>query len=160
MIKLPTPETDAVAAYEGNWDTKALRMTVHARKLERELKELRQWKKEMLFVESQWDEQMVGRLLGLQLGDYIKANIEPKLRQLIHERDEAVGKERQSKSLISIYTIGCVCFLIILTAIFMLVFQLAEQRDDLKQKAVERGCAEFVVKSDGSTTWQWKEEKK
>jgi uncharacterized protein (UPF0335 family) len=35
-MKKPTPDTDAVAAYEGNWDTKALRMTVHARKLERE----------------------------------------------------------------------------------------------------------------------------
>ena len=31
-----TPETDSVAEYEGNWDTKALRMTDHARKLERE----------------------------------------------------------------------------------------------------------------------------
>ena len=57
----------------------------------------------------------------------------------------------------TISTIGCVCFLIILTAIFMLVFQLAEQRDELKQQAIERGCAEWVVKSDGSTTWQWKE---
>lgn len=36
MSKRPTPETDAVRAYEGNWDTKALRMTAHARKLERE----------------------------------------------------------------------------------------------------------------------------
>lgn len=35
-----TPETDAVAAHEGNWDTKALRMTAHARKLERERNEL------------------------------------------------------------------------------------------------------------------------
>jgi predicted nucleic acid-binding Zn-ribbon protein len=31
-----TPETDAVAAIEGNWDTKALRMTNHACKMERE----------------------------------------------------------------------------------------------------------------------------
>lgn len=31
-----TPETDAVASIEGNWDTKALRMTAHSRKLERE----------------------------------------------------------------------------------------------------------------------------
>ena len=41
-MKKPTPETDAVAAHEGNWDTKALRMTVHARKLERERDELRE----------------------------------------------------------------------------------------------------------------------
>lgn len=40
-MKRPTPDTDAVAAYEGNWDTKALRMTVHARKLERERDEAR-----------------------------------------------------------------------------------------------------------------------
>ena len=31
-----TPETDAVAVIEGNWDTKALRMGDFARKLERE----------------------------------------------------------------------------------------------------------------------------
>ncbi len=60
----------------------------------------------------------------------------------------------------TINAIGCVCFLLILTAIFMLVFQLAEQRDDLKQQAVEHGCAEWVVNSDGATTWQWKEESK
>ena len=36
-----TPETDLVAAYDGNWDTKALRMTNHARKLERERDEAR-----------------------------------------------------------------------------------------------------------------------
>lgn len=32
-----TPNTDDVAAIEGSWDTKALRMTHYARKLEREL---------------------------------------------------------------------------------------------------------------------------
>lgn len=37
------------------------------------------------------------------------------------------------------------------------IFLVTRQRDDLKQQAVERGCAEWVVKSDGSTTWQWKE---
>jgi hypothetical protein len=36
-----TPETDAVERHEGNWDTKALRMTNHARKLEIERDELR-----------------------------------------------------------------------------------------------------------------------
>jgi uncharacterized coiled-coil DUF342 family protein len=41
-MKKPTPETDAVAAYEGNWDTKALRMTAHSRKLERERDEARE----------------------------------------------------------------------------------------------------------------------
>lgn len=32
-----TPRTDKVATYEGNWDTKALRMTNFARRLETEL---------------------------------------------------------------------------------------------------------------------------
>lgn len=46
MSKRTTPETDAVRAYEGNWDTKALRMTAHARKLERERDEARaEWGK-------------------------------------------------------------------------------------------------------------------
>ena len=36
-----TPETDAVERHEGNWDTKALRMTAHARRLEIERDELR-----------------------------------------------------------------------------------------------------------------------
>lgn len=42
MNNRPTPETDATAAHEGNWDTKALRMTAHARKLERERDEARE----------------------------------------------------------------------------------------------------------------------
>lgn len=42
MSKRLTPDTDAVAAYEGNWDTKALRMTAHSRKLERERDEARE----------------------------------------------------------------------------------------------------------------------
>jgi len=32
-----TPRTDQCASYEGSWDTKALRMTAHAKQLEREL---------------------------------------------------------------------------------------------------------------------------
>lgn len=41
MSERATPETDAVATIEGNWDTKALRMGHHARKLERERDEAR-----------------------------------------------------------------------------------------------------------------------
>ena len=32
-----TPRTDLCASHEGNWDTKALRMTAHSESLEREL---------------------------------------------------------------------------------------------------------------------------
>ena len=56
--------------------------------------------------------------------------------------------------------LGCVCFLFILVAAFTTLSLVASQRDELKQQAIERGCAEWVVKSDGSTTWQWKEETK
>jgi hypothetical protein len=37
-----TPKTDLIATYEGNWDTKALRMEDHARQLERELADIRE----------------------------------------------------------------------------------------------------------------------
>ena len=30
---------------------------------------------------------------------------------------------------------------------------------EIKRQAIERGHAEYVVDSDGKTTWQWKEEK-
>ena len=55
----------------------------------------------------------------------------------------------------AISAIMCVCFILLLVAAFMV----AEQRDELKQQAVERGFAEWVVKPNGSTTWQWKEAK-
>jgi hypothetical protein len=64
------------------------------------------------------------------------------------------GREMSEKT---INAIGCVCFLVILVAAFTTLSLVASQRDELKQQAVERGCAEWVVKSDGSTTWQWKE---
>lgn len=37
-----TPQTDAIAEIDGNWDTKALRMGAWARKLEHALRELRE----------------------------------------------------------------------------------------------------------------------
>jgi hypothetical protein len=46
-----TPETDAVAALEGNWDTKALRMGAFARKLERKLEATRSQLERLLKVE-------------------------------------------------------------------------------------------------------------
>lgn len=33
----------------------------------------------------------------------------------------------------------------------------ANQRDKMKQEAVERGYAEWVVDSKGETKWRWKE---
>ena len=83
MSDRPTPETDA--AYQGlNFG-----MVVVSRKLERErdeareqVRQLQAWKDEMLFVESQWDLQAVGRELGLPLGSSIRSGILPAILKL------------------------------------------------------------------------------
>lgn len=47
--------------------------------------------------------------------------------------------------------------------IFVAIFNIATtccleyKYNKIKEQAVERGYAEWVVKFDGSTTWQWKE---
>ncbi len=51
--------------------------------------DLAAWKESALTVESRWDCQAVGKLLELPLGSDIRAQIEPKIRELIRERDEA-----------------------------------------------------------------------
>jgi hypothetical protein len=90
MNDRPTPETDAfIVQNTTNEGPTGVKWRSHAERLERERDEALQWKKEMLLVDSQWDEQAVGRLLGLKLGESIKANIEPSLRELLRERDEA-----------------------------------------------------------------------
>jgi hypothetical protein len=44
-------------------------------------------------------------------------------------------------------------FLLILAA----VFAVADQRDALKQEAVDRGFAEWVIKGENETEFKWKE---
>lgn len=51
-------------------------------RLEAEVKQLKSWKEEMLYVESTWDCQAVGHLLGLTLGDNIRANIQSSIEAL------------------------------------------------------------------------------
>jgi hypothetical protein len=46
--------------------------------------------------------------------------------------------------------------LIAIFAIFMAMFG-ADEVASLRKQAVERGHAEYVVDSDGKTTWQWKD---
>ena len=46
--------------------------------------------------------------------------------------------------------------LIAVFAIFMAMFG-ADEVASLRKQAIERGHAEYVVGSDGKTTWQWKE---
>jgi len=36
---------------------------------------------------------------------------------------------------------------------------IVRQKENIRKQAIERGHAEYVVDSDGETTWQWKEEK-
>lgn len=43
---------------------------------------LQQWKAEALLVESEWNEQAVGKLLGIKPGHSVRAGIEPAVRQL------------------------------------------------------------------------------
>jgi hypothetical protein len=37
--------------------------------------------------------------------------------------------------------------------------KLNDRYESIRKQAIERGHAEYVVDSDGETTWQWKEEK-
>ena len=49
---------------------------------EREIAELKNWKKEVIAVENEWDEQLIGKTLNIQLGNSIRANILPKINEL------------------------------------------------------------------------------
>jgi hypothetical protein len=42
----------------------------------------------------------------------------------------------------------------------VLAFLVAQQRDELKSEAVKRGVAEWIVDTEGKTTWKWKESAK
>lgn len=44
---------------------------------------LRAWKHEQLQVESQWDVQAIGKLLGLKLGDHVRPAIQPAIERLV-----------------------------------------------------------------------------
>ena len=46
---------------------------------------------------------------------------------------------------------------VLLALTVVVLFIVTHQRDTFQQEAVERGHAEYVVDSDGETTWQWKE---
>jgi len=95
MSNQPTPETDALAVVcyaeggiDGSLGFRALPLN-DARKLERERDELARWKREQMFVESQWDAQAVAKELGMPAGADIRKNILPAIQKLKRERDEA-----------------------------------------------------------------------
>jgi hypothetical protein len=45
----------------------------------------------------------------------------------------------------------------VIIALLICAFNVAGQRDDLKQEAVDRGFAEWVVKGQNKTEFKWKE---
>lgn len=90
-----TPKTDAERKrvyddeknYPESYDV-AVAAWEFAERLEKELKEvesLRKWKTEMINLESGWDIQAVGKLLGISLGMSIRANIQSKIEELLSE---------------------------------------------------------------------------
>jgi hypothetical protein len=52
-----------------------------------ERNDLASWKRQMLMVDSEWNPQTVGELLGVTLGQSIRLHIEPKIRELIAQRN-------------------------------------------------------------------------
>jgi hypothetical protein len=44
----------------------------------------------------------------------------------------------------------------IIVLLILCLFLVADQRDTLKEEAVQHGYAEWVVDTKGETTWQWK----
>lgn len=56
-----------------------------------EVAALVRWKREQLECEGQWDIQAIGSLLNMKMGDHIREHIEPKIRELIKERDSWKG---------------------------------------------------------------------
>jgi hypothetical protein len=57
--------------------------------------ELKAWQESAFAVEEEWDAQSIGTLLGMHLGQSIRANIEPKIRELIEQRDRLAVAMRQ-----------------------------------------------------------------
>lgn len=74
--------------------------------LERERDELARWKKEALLVESRWDCQKVGKLLGLRLGEDIRPNIELKIRELLDARHQV--ETRLNDALAELHRFQCI----------------------------------------------------
>jgi len=92
-----SPPVDAVISV-GHWKARSERIitcvnacagipdpTEHLANLNKELAELREWKRQQLEVERQWDCQKVGKLLGVPAGAHVRPHIEPKIAKLCEE---------------------------------------------------------------------------
>jgi hypothetical protein len=54
------------------------------------------------------------------------------------------------------HTNGDWAVIAVIVLLILSLFLVADQRDTLKEEAVQHGCAEWVVDTKGETTWQWK----
>ena len=83
--EIPTPMTDEIyIAYGQHNQIGMVNMTALSRRLEKEatvmsaeLVELREWKRQQVFVDSKWDAQAVGKVMNLTLGSDIRPSIQP-----------------------------------------------------------------------------------
>lgn len=70
-----------------------------AKRIIKERNALLLWKKQMLYVESTWDEQAIGGILDIGLGESVRSNIESKIHLLIKERDELIAELKEYRSI-------------------------------------------------------------
>lgn len=77
-----TPKTDEAICGSEPFNDEHVVLADFARQLERENAELQRWKSEQLAVESTWDAQAVGRLLGVRLGQPIRPEIQPSIEAM------------------------------------------------------------------------------
>jgi DNA repair exonuclease SbcCD ATPase subunit len=75
-----------------------LALQQRVRELEAERDELKRWKAEQLAVESTWDAQVVGKLIGCKWGEGIREKIEPFIKDTIAERDRLKAELAECKS--------------------------------------------------------------
>jgi hypothetical protein len=58
------------------------------------------------------------------------------------------------------YIFGVYCIAVIAFVCYATyLMSVGADNSDIQKQAVKHGYAEYVVDSDGKTTWQWKEEK-
>lgn len=78
------------ASWNTNWRTKELKAKLS--EIEKQRDEMKYWIESQKQVESEWNPQEIGRLLGLPIGSSIRAALMPAIQALIKERDEAQAK--------------------------------------------------------------------
>ena len=92
-----TPITDAVLdKWEHLPNSRSVAVLNQCRRFEIQRTALLAWKESALLVESEWDVQAVGKLLGVPLGESIRANIQPRITALLAALEAQVEADRLS----------------------------------------------------------------